>query len=283
MAYMNTYLQYKRDQKLLVYWIIHASNSIIKSFPSHAPAVEDTTGELRLSTLISLSALIAKHISPIPTTIYRLLQSIISSREGTHALFQRIVANNPDPDIEKSNISHKYWIDGLTEAFKALGGEVWVSRQKGQTEGADEEDEDEVIFSNHFSVLSLDGEEKEEEGDEEDEAKGGIEDAPKRPKTKSTKEGKKGKRGKKPKGKEKREPKLNEIPLEHYRIIEDEAWVVEYLMAASSLASQWVRLRHYLQGIWYQVAYDGLNSVAAGAVCNMAVGMISNTELGIFC
>lgn len=156
MADQNTYLRYKRDQKLLVYWIIHTSNSIIKSFPSDALTAVNTTGEVRLSTLVSLCGLIAKHIKPIPTTIYRLFQSIIEARKETHGLFQQIVANNPDPDIEKSNISHKYWIDGLTEPFKALGGDSWISKQNGETEGADEEDGDEVIFANKFSVLSLD-------------------------------------------------------------------------------------------------------------------------------
>ena len=93
MADQNTYLRYKRYQKLLVYWITHTSNRIIKSFPSDAPTAANTTGEVSLSTLISLSGLIAKHINPIPTTIYRLFQSIIAAREQTYAVFQQIVAN----------------------------------------------------------------------------------------------------------------------------------------------------------------------------------------------
>src|SRR5712664_3614347 len=102
MADQNTYLRYKRDQKLLVYWITHTSNSIIKSFPSDAPMAVNTTGEVRLSTLVSLSGLIAGHIKPIPATIYRLFQSIIAARKETHTLFQQIVTSCPDPDVEKS-------------------------------------------------------------------------------------------------------------------------------------------------------------------------------------
>jgi hypothetical protein len=242
-----------------------------------------------LSTLVSLSQLISKHINPIPATIYRLFQSIIAARKETHALFQQIVANKPDPDIEKSNVSHKHWIDGLTEAFKALGGDLWISRQKTETEGTDEEDEDEVIFANKFSALNLDGEMKGE--DEEEEAEGETEEisvatAPVRPKKKSTNKGKKGKRGRKPKGKGNhaaKEPRLDEVPLESYRIIEDETELVtDYLMAVYSLVTQWVDLRHYLQGVWRQVAYEGLNSAVAGATSNIAVGMIKDAESRIF-
>ncbi|OXV06093.1 hypothetical protein Egran_06139 [Elaphomyces granulatus] len=289
MADQNTYLRYKRDQKLLVYWITHTSNSIIKSFPSDAPMAVNTTGEVRLSTLVSLSGLIAGHIKPIPATIYRLFQSIIAARKETHTLFQQIVTSCPDPDVEKSNISHKHWIDGLTEAFKALGGDLWTTEQKSEKDRADEEDEEEVIFANKFSALSLSGEAKGE--GEEDEAEGETDEAPVaaasiRSKQKSTNKKKKGKRGKKSKGRGKQtvdEPKLDQVPLESYRIIEDETGLVtDYLMAVYSLVTQWVELRHYLQGVWHHVAYDGLNSAVAGATSNIAVGMINNTESRIF-
>ena len=289
MADQNTYLRYKRDQKLLVYWITHTSNNIIKSFPSDVSINVNTTGEVRLSTLVSLSGLIAKYIKPIPATIYRLFQSIIAARKETHALFQQVVANCPDPDIEKSNISHKHWIDGLTEAFKALGGDLWGSERKGEKDGADEEDEDEVIFANKFSALSLSGETKGE--DEEDEAEGESDEpsaaaAPARSQQKKSTKKKKGKRGKKSKGKGKHvapEPKLEDVPFESYRIIEDETGIVtDYLMAVYSLVTQWVELRHYLQGVWHNVAYDGLNSAVAGTTSNIAVGMINHTESRIF-
>lgn len=119
MADHNTYLKYKRDQKLLVYWIIHTSNRIIKLLPSDVAArAPNVTGQISLSTLVSLSQLIAKHVDSIPATIYRLFQSIIAARNETNFWFLQLVAENLDPEIEKSNVSHKHWIDGLTEAFK---------------------------------------------------------------------------------------------------------------------------------------------------------------------
>ncbi|KZF19909.1 hypothetical protein L228DRAFT_256894 [Xylona heveae TC161] len=250
----SAYLRYKRDQRFLVYWII------------------------QLSSLISLSKLIAKHARGIPATIYRLFQSIIAARKETHELFLQIVADKPDPEIEKSNVSHKYWIDGLTEAFNALGGEKWASVQKNHSGGADEEDEEEVIFANKFSALHLRGqvEGKEDDGEEvEDETGETFGPAePVRPKKKSTGKGKKGKRGKKSKGKSKQTtakgPSLDEIPLESYRIIEDEhGLVTDYLMAVYSLVQQWMELRDYLQSIWHQVAYK-------------AIGMVAQTESKIF-
>ncbi|WEW56191.1 hypothetical protein PRK78_001628 [Emydomyces testavorans] len=257
MAGHNTYLKYKRDQKLLVYWIIHTSNRIVKLFPSERSPPANTTGQISLSTLVSLSQLIAKHINPIPATIYRLFRSIIAARQEIHAIFRQLVAKHPDPETEKSNVSHKHWIDGLTEALKALGGELWISEQKNEIKGADEEDEEdeeEAIFTNIFSALRLDGEEVDEDDEvnAEEETKGpSIPAAPARRKKKPTRRGKKGKRGRKPKGKPESADsaaRLDEVPLEAYRIIEDESGLVtDYLMAVYSLITQLIELRYYLQ------------------------------------
>lgn len=54
MADRNTYIKYKRDQRLLVYWIAHTSNQIIKT-SFKAPVAVNTTGEVSLATLKSLS------------------------------------------------------------------------------------------------------------------------------------------------------------------------------------------------------------------------------------
>jgi hypothetical protein len=123
----KTYRQYKRDHKLLVYWMIHASNTIIKSLPPEKTIPTNTTGQINLSSLVALSELIAKHIRLVPSTIYRLFQSVIEARKQTHAIFKQIVADDPDPEVEKSNESHNHWIDGLTRAFSALGGDSWLA------------------------------------------------------------------------------------------------------------------------------------------------------------
>lgn len=295
MADQNIYLKYKRDQRHLVYWITHTSAQIVKQHPE-SPVVANTTGVISLATLKSLSGLIAKHLDRVPTTIFRLFESIIDARKATHNLFLKITASNPDPDIQKSNESHKYWIDGLTEAFNTLGGETWQSGKRSESDAPDE-DEDQLIFTNTFSTLSLDNHTKEgcqdgdgDDGDDEDAdiTEQATATATGRSKQKSTKKRKKHGRGRKPKTKGKTvdtasSADLQEVPLESYRIIEDElGMMTDYLMAVYSLTRQLIELRHYLQGVWRQVAYQGLNSVVAANLCNVAIGMIKDTQSQIF-
>jgi hypothetical protein len=294
MADQNSYIRYKRDTRHLIYWMIHASNSIIESssplpIPDAVPTTVNTTGEITVSTLVLISKLIAKHINPIPSTIYRLFQSVIAARTATHTLFQQIVAEKPDPETERSNVSHKRFIDALTEAFEALGGEAWASKQKSEAETPDEEDVDEVIFANKFSALGLDAP---KDGEEAEDTVGGGSDEPSigtspvRPKKNSTRKVKKGKRGKRAKRKPKpsvKEPSLDEVPLESYRIIDDESGIItDYLMAVFSLVKQWIELRSYVQGLWREVSYCALHSAVAGALSNMAIAMIKQTESAIF-
>jgi hypothetical protein len=299
MADRNSYLAYKRDTRHLIYWLIRASNHIIKSSPSlpisdAAPAKANTTGEITVSALVPLSKLVAKNISPIPSTIYRLFQSVIAKRTASLTLFQQIVAKNSDPEIQRSNVSHKIFIEALTEAFEALGGEVWTSKQKSGTDNPDEEDADEIIFTNQFSALGLGGSDNGEEV--EDTVEGGSDGRsrdvpPVRLGKKSTGKGKKGK-GKKGKGRKRAEGKpksaaketsIDEVPLESYRIIEDESGLVtDYLIAVYSLVTQWVELRHYVQGLWREVSYSGLNGAVAGTLSNMAIAMVKQTESAIF-
>ncbi|KAL3469957.1 hypothetical protein BJX99DRAFT_264666 [Aspergillus californicus] len=248
----NTYIKYKRDQKLLVYWILHVSNNIIKAFPETTTSL-NTSGEITLSSLISLSELIAKHISPL-------------------------VKNDLDPEIEQRNESHKFWIDGLTKAFNILGGKGWSSRKKDDDE-VSEEDEEEVVFANRFSGLNLD-----DEGDESEDKV--IADGSAPSVRRAQKKGKKGKgeKRKKPKrkGKPPVAPSLDKVPLESYRIIEDQTGIVtDYLLAVYSLITEWSELRQFLQDTWHDVAYKGLNSSVASTLSNIALAMISKAGTNV--
>lgn len=252
MADHNTYLKYKRDQSHLVYWITHTSAQIIKKHPSESPNLANiTTGVVSLATLKSLSGLIAKYSDQIPNTIFCLFESIINARYATHNFFLSLSASNPDPSVQKSNESHKCWINGLTEAFNTLGGEAWQSKRKNKSD-APQKDEHQVIFAKTFSTLSLDtsntkGGRGDIDGDEIDDEDADVAEqaattATGRPKQKSTMKGRKHKRGQKPNTKGKKvdtgsAPDLQEIPLESYRIIEDETGMMtDYLMAVYSLA-----------------------------------------------
>jgi hypothetical protein len=198
------------------------------------------------------------------------------------------VSKKPDPEIERSNASHKRFIDVLTEAFAALGGEVWIETQKATTEALDGEDLEEIVFRNTFSSLDLDetNDGEEENNANEDPEGPSTNDPINHQKKKTTGKGKNRKRGRKDKGKPKpaaKEPSLDEVPLESYRIIEDESGLVtDYLMAVYSLVREWIELRHYLQGLWREVSYGSLNSAIAGEVSNVAIAMVKKTQSLIF-
>lgn len=97
--------------------------------------------------------------------------------------------------------------------------------------------------------------------------------------------GKKGKRGKKKQQKATQPAKesLDDVPLESYRIIQDEEGIItDYLMAVFDLVREWVDLRHTLQDIWREVAYDGLNGAVAGTVSNIAIAMVRQSAAAMF-
>jgi hypothetical protein len=310
MADRYTYLRYKRYEKHIVQWIIHTSDHIIKNFPSEAPDAANTTKTVSLARLKSLSAVIAKHIDPIPTDIFRLFKSLIDARKETHDFFLRVNGSDLDPNIRRSNESHEHWINGLIDAFNALGGETWQLQSKfdsdapnegdrqtkergeGGTEEIDgdapNEDKEQSIFKNRFSTLGLDSQVKEggeggkEESDEDANLAGPATPA-------ATRRLKRNKRGRKPKGKRRSvdtastASDLQDVALESYRIIEDESGMVtDYLMAVYSLVNQLVDLRHYLQTVWRLVAYRGSNIVVAANLCYVAIGMIRNAQSQIF-
>ncbi|TKW55997.1 hypothetical protein CTA1_11360 [Colletotrichum tanaceti] len=297
MATHNSYIAYKRNTRHLLYWMVHASNSVVKALPadpddesdSSTPVALNTSGQTTVAGLVAMAELIGKHIKPIPPAIFKLLRSVIVARSAHHAEFQQFAAAKPDADMEKSNASHKFFIDALARAFKALGGDAWVSSQKAATD-LDASEIEQVIFSNKFSALKLGADDGDQSSGESSDDEPGPSAAPQRRASRKPGKGKKGKKGKKPKTKKKQKPSttartadLDEVPLESYRIIEDEDGIVtDYLMAVYSIAKEWSDLRNYLQGVWHDVAYKGLNSAVAGTLSNLAIGMVKKTESDIF-
>ncbi|KAG7291176.1 hypothetical protein NEMBOFW57_001188 [Staphylotrichum longicolle] len=304
MAASNVYLAYKRDTSQLLYWIIRTSNGIIKSAttPKDGGAQMNTTGEITVANLVALSRLIAKHITAVPPAILRLFRAVINARTATHQAFQQIVAENPDPAIEKSNLTHKHFIDALTEAFHVLGGKDWRPDKATDSAQVDAEafqlkdDLDRLVLSNPFGALDLgrtaddDADQEAEQSDDEIAENGppgkGPGTAPKQRQQVKPGKGKKGKRGKKPKKQQPMPTKkshLDDVPLESYRIIQDtEGLITDYLMAVYALVHEWIDLRTYLQGAWRECACDGLNTAIAGAVSSLAVAMIQRSAAEMF-
>ncbi|KAK7428225.1 hypothetical protein QQZ08_005291 [Neonectria magnoliae] len=295
MAPHNIYVSYKRDTRYLVYWLLHVSNGIIKSsaaLKDEPPQGLNTTGQITVSGLLSMSELIAQHGEPVPSVIYRLFQSIIQARTTVYGAFQQLLSSKSDPEVQRNNATHKHFIDTLTKSFNILGGEVWASDKNAQAQAHEqEEDVDQIILGNRFSALKI-----EEQGGESSDEDDGFKvteqsSAPQKAVAKKTsargKKGKKNKKAKKPKkGKAPsnvKEPSLDDVPFESIKIIESHGGLVtDYLMAVYSAVKEWADLRLYIQGMWKDVAYEGLNSAVAGAVSNVAITMVKQTGSTIF-
>jgi hypothetical protein len=99
-----------------------------------------------------MSKLIARHLKPIPNATIAMFEAVIKARSTVYAAFQQIVTERPDTEIEKSNATHKHFIDALAEALDALGGS---SRDPSNIAPVGEEMDDEQIFQNQFSALRL--------------------------------------------------------------------------------------------------------------------------------
>jgi hypothetical protein len=76
---------------------------------------------------MNMCKLIAENLQPTPAAVFRLFQGFIKARSTVYAAFQQIVNDKSDPEIERSNVNHKHFIDALTETFRALGGPNWAS------------------------------------------------------------------------------------------------------------------------------------------------------------
>ncbi|KAL7915043.1 hypothetical protein GGI35DRAFT_488879 [Trichoderma velutinum] len=222
--------------KLLLYWLVKTSNGIIQSLDAaeNEPPLElNFTGQL-----------IAKYHIDIPPTIFGLFQSVIELRSIYYAQFQQLASIRPNEELERSNSTHKYFIDTLTKAFNILGGEAWLLHdQQEQAKNVGEE-----------TVLRLGKSDKEHNSAARKRKKG---------------KGKKTQRARKS-SKAVDQP-FDEVPLESYRIIED-----------NDMTEDWNQFRSSLQEYWAKVAYKNLNSAVAATTAKVAVAMIKQFEATIF-
>ncbi|KAL6876635.1 hypothetical protein J3F83DRAFT_726527 [Trichoderma novae-zelandiae] len=314
----NTYRAYKRDTQRLLFWLIHAFNTILRSSTvaevgsDEQEKRQNVTGQVTVKEFVDMARTISKHGIRVPGAVYRKLQSVTRARETVYQAFQQLATLNPkpDPEMEESNKTHKFFIDALHEVFELLGGPAWEREQQDETrskatraDGAEEADLDAELdadvekasFSNKFAALSLgnsahDGLETsavdssgDEESDEEPKpAVAGHQRRQTRPGRGKKK--KKGGRGAK-KSKQAAKPvqlTLDEVPLESYRIIEDaEGNVTDYLLAVYALFQEICDLRQYMSGVWHEVAYEGLNSAVAATLGDLATAMVKRAESAI--
>ncbi|GAB1318110.1 DUF6604 domain-containing protein (Fragment) [Madurella fahalii] len=307
MASHSNYLAYKRDTSKLLYWMIKTYNNIIETLEETYDdgTAANTTGEITVSRLVELSRLIADHITSVPPVIFQLFRSVIDNRTATHKLFEQLAAKSADPEIKKSNASHKHFIDALTEAYHILGGKDWEDGAPESSADAGtaadslpaKEDLDRLVLENKFSVLTLerggysDEESGESSGEESDKKSRQAPTSISRSRQPRPGRGKKSKRGAKAKKQQKRQKlqkqqktaeatdsSLDHLPLESYRIIPgtDEGGL-EYLLAVCCLVDDMIDHRAYLQNFWRDCAYDGLNTAVAGTMSNLVIATVQRT------
>lgn len=131
------------------------SNRIVQSAANRQDdmlVTVNTTQRSTVAEIVNMAQLIPKHLKEIPVIIFELFKAAIKARSTMHAGFQKFASEKPDSEMEKSNAKHKHFIDALSEAFEALGGN---NQAPGKSSSVVEEADDEIIFRNRFSALSL--------------------------------------------------------------------------------------------------------------------------------
>ncbi|CAG9987568.1 unnamed protein product, partial [Clonostachys byssicola] len=207
-----------------------------------------------------------------------------------------MAGSDPDPELERSNASHRHLIDVLKQTFEILGGLTWQSAEAAGQRADDEETIEEVIFSNKFSALDIGAAVN---SSSEEEAELPKKFASRRRQTNKSGKGKKGKgKGKKGKSSNKQnqvssssQAALEDLPLESYKIVEDfnarngengTGLLTDYLMDVYLVFRNLLVLRASVQNKWAEVAYDDLNSAVAGAMSNVAIATIKKIQSSIF-
>ena len=86
----NLYLTYKKDTSRLLYWVINTSNGIIESgkcTEDDEPRQVNTTGRSTVAEILAMARLIAKHLNPVPSAIFKLFKAVIKARSITASAF----------------------------------------------------------------------------------------------------------------------------------------------------------------------------------------------------
>ncbi|KAK3344766.1 hypothetical protein B0H65DRAFT_464380 [Neurospora tetraspora] len=293
----NSYFAYKRDISPLVYWVLQTSNALIWSLPSSypdAPQVPLDNPEISLSSLVSLSKLIGKHVDPgdVPTPVLGLFQSVIDAIATSHATFQRIATKKPHPDVENGSAFLKSFVEDLRECLNALGGWNWALHNYTLSDRLSSclpltKEKLDCMVIKEFGALDLpEAPEADQDSEQETPQQVGPRVGHQRKQAKPGK-GKKGRRKKdretsKSKVEDTKKGSLDDVfgkePLDSFDLtLDQDGTTIGCIMAVYDLFKECFDLRAYLQDVWYEVAYEGLNSAVAGALSNTARIMIQRS------
>jgi hypothetical protein len=293
MKFDNIYVSYKKETGRLLYWMIQTSNGIIQALGPSKDGCSlevNLTGQAPVADLVLMAKLIATHRVNVPSEMLASFHSVIELRTIYYSQFQELASISPSKELEENNSKHKHFIDILTQAFQILGGEAWLAErdEKAAEAGETKADAESSATANRFSVLNIDADNSESDtshqgennGEADDDASSFATPRQQRKRQHGKRKGK-GKKAKARKSGRADDQHLGDVPLESYRIIEDDE-VQHYYMAVFSLAMHWMEFRSLLQEFWRKVAYQGLNSAMVAALGNIAVAMVKQSEAVIF-
>ncbi|KAJ4380423.1 hypothetical protein N0V85_008737 [Neurospora sp. IMI 360204] len=293
----NSYFAYKRDISPLVYWVLQTSNALIWSLPSSypdAPQVPLDNPQISLSGLVSLSKLIGKHVDPgdVPTPVLGLFQSVTNAIATFHATFQRIATKKPHPDVENGNAFLKSFAEALDECVNALGSWDWALHDYTPSDSLSSclpltKEKLDCMVIKEFGALHLaEAPEADQDSEQETPQQVGPRVGHQRKQAKPGK-GKKGRRKKdretsKSKVEDTKKRPLDDVfdkePLDSFDLtLDQDGTTMGRIMAVYDLFKECFDLRAYLQDVWYEVAYEGLNIAVAGALSNTARIMIQRS------
>lgn len=89
-----------------------------KRFPSNSTKGTILTAAISLSTMKSLSQLIAKHIDPVPITIFAYSNQLLVPGKKTQHLYIQLTASDPGPETPKKQCVTSKLDRRLLEGFQ---------------------------------------------------------------------------------------------------------------------------------------------------------------------
>ncbi|OBS27905.1 hypothetical protein FPOA_01846 [Fusarium poae] len=279
----SLYEKYKKDTQDFIHWL---ANEYIALFVSNQRNLGltpqrpqfDFKHPPKVNDLVPLAEYIVGQNQPVPYHVFSALASAIHKRSVATASYTAQVGATADPNQAASDAGHQHFTNVLTQCRHILGGDGWVRDNiRDSTEPSIERVQEEL--SSRFKALIV--QDAEASSEEEEQASSS------RPRQqRRSGKGKGKKRGKVNKGKGKqpaREEVYQEISMESLRNIDgQDAMTINYVIAVHSAAQQWIELRHCVQSLWHQVAYQNLNTAVAAASSKVAVSMVQRTNAAIF-
>ncbi|KAG9685703.1 hypothetical protein KCU95_g12158, partial [Aureobasidium melanogenum] len=247
------YLNYKKDTRYILWWLAHASNSIIGAIPDDQKAAADvlnTTGHMTCSEIEIMAQRVGaayhKRGELVSSTILYLFDSVIEARRNMSEEYKARFTGIHDEEFQRSNDRHQAFIKTLIFAFKVLGGDHWLSTEaeKQRRTLASEKEIEEVVFTNAFSALSV-----HQTNDDSD-----LET------TSNT----------------------VEAPIEEYCVDDGPDETLDHALVVCMAFMEGLSLRRSLQALWKLVVHRHMNVAVAGVETKMAIALVKTTAAAVF-